>query len=235
MQIVGLMGYVDKHDFIMNMAKVIEIMGKSVLVIDGTYDQKLKYTVPAIDATSKCYITKYSDIDFAVGFSSYFELEEYMREHDVDITRYDYVIMDIDCAEMYRKFNDKEFNRKYMFIDSTVLSVAKNKDLVKAIRENMQDGEIKFTKILYKAYLSRASENYLESQIALYNISWQEENYEIIVDEQDRIVSIDSQLSGMIQVRKHTKVYVMTLAEIVSKLLDEDVKFIVKQIKRRRN
>lgn len=235
MQIIGLMGYVDKYDFMMNMAKVLDVMDKSVFVIDATYDKKLKYTIPAIDSTSRSYITKYNDIDFAVGFNSFFELEEYMREHEVDITRYDYVLIDIDCADTYRKFNDREFNRKYMFIDSNVLSVAKNKELVKAIRENMLEGEIKFTKILYKAYLSRASENYLESQIALYDVSWQDENYEVTIEEQDRIIDIDSQLGGIIQVRKHTKVYIMVIAEIIANLLEEDAKNVIKQIKRRKN
>ena len=36
MQIIGLMGYVDKYDFMMNMAKVLDVMDKSVFVIDAT-------------------------------------------------------------------------------------------------------------------------------------------------------------------------------------------------------
>lgn len=234
MQIIGLIGYVDKHDFIMNMAKVLEIMDKSVLVIDATIGKNLKYIVPAIDATSESYITNYSDIDFAVGFDSYTKLDKYMKEHEVELDKYDYVLMDIDSPETYKHFNKKGFNRKYMFIDSSVLSVAKNKELVKVIRDDIK-GEVKFTKIFYKAYLSRASEDYLESQIALYDIVWHEENYEIIIDDQDRIVDIDSQFSGNIQMRKHTRLYLMVISEIVSKLLDEDPKNILKQIKRRKN
>lgn len=235
MQIIGLIGYVDKHDFTMNMAKVLEVMDKSVLVIDATYDKKLKYIVPAIDASADAYISKYSDIDFAVGFEDFSSLEKYMREHEVELEKYDYVLFDIDSADMYKKFKSKEFNRKYMFIDSNVLSVAKNKELVKTMREEMQDDEIKFTKVLYKAYLSRASEEYLENQIALYNVSWHEESYEIMIDDQDKIVDIDSQFCGTIQIRKHTKLYLYVVAEMIGKLLDEDPKNIIKQIKRRKD
>ena len=35
MQVIGLIGYVDKYDIIMNLAKSINIMDKSVLVVDA--------------------------------------------------------------------------------------------------------------------------------------------------------------------------------------------------------
>lgn len=235
MQIIGLIGYVDKHDFTMNMAKVLEIMGKSVLVIDATHDQKLKYIVPTIDVNSTSYITKYSDIDFAVGFDNFDNLEKYMQDHEVQLEKYDYVLIDIDSKDSYKNFGNKDFNRKYMFIDSSVLSVAKNKELVKSIRESMPDGEIIFTKVLYKAYLSRASEEYLENQITLYDVSWHEEVYEIMIDDQDKIVDIDSQFCGNIQIRKHTKLYLYVLSELIGKLIEEDPKNIIKQIKRRKS
>lgn len=236
MQVIGLMGYVDKHDFLLNMAKVLNIMEKSVLVIDGTHDKKLKYIIPAIDATSKNYITKYSDVDFAVGFNNFDEFEGYLKDHDIKLDLYDFVLIDIDTAESYRKFNKKDFTRKYMFIDTDLLSVAKNKELVKTIRENIPEGEIKFTKVLYRAYLSRASEEYLENQIATYNVSWQEENYEIMMDEQDKMVDIDSQFSGNIMLKKHTRMFILSIAQLVSVLIEEsDPKNIIKQIKRRKS
>ncbi len=235
MQVIGLIGYVDKHDFALNMLRVINIMDRSVLLIDGTFDKKYKYVIPAIDANSKAYITQYSDVDFAVGFDNYEEFETYAQEHGVDIEKYDYVIMDIDSAETYKKFARKEFTKKYMFIDTNILSVAKNKEIVKTIRESMPDVELRFTKVLYKAYLSRASENYIENQLSLYNVIWQDEVYEIMIDEQDRMVAIDSQFSGIIQTRKHTKMYLLALVQLVSALLEEDPKKVLKKVKRRRN
>ena len=105
MQVIGLMGYIDKHDFTINMAKILEIMNKSVLVIDATYDKKFKYIIPTMDTDKESYITNYSQIDFAVGFDSFTKLEDYMKENEVDISKYDYVLIDIDSAETYKKFN----------------------------------------------------------------------------------------------------------------------------------
>ena len=48
MQVIGLIGYVDKYDFAINLARAINIMGKSVLVVDATLDRKLKYVIPAL-------------------------------------------------------------------------------------------------------------------------------------------------------------------------------------------
>ena len=55
MPVIGLIGYVDKYDFAINLAKTINIMNKSVLVVDATLDRKLKYIVPALNNIGICY------------------------------------------------------------------------------------------------------------------------------------------------------------------------------------
>ena len=72
-------GYVDKYDFVIATARTLNIMNKSVLVIDATADKKYKYIIPSIDK-SDYYITQYCDIDFALGFDSYSDLENYLKE-----------------------------------------------------------------------------------------------------------------------------------------------------------
>ena len=56
MQVIGMYGYVDKYDFVIATARTLNIMGKSVLVIDATSDKKYKYIVPSIDNSNQ-YIT----------------------------------------------------------------------------------------------------------------------------------------------------------------------------------
>ena len=123
-----------------------------------------------------------------------------------------------------------------MYIDTNVLSVAKNEELVRAMRDDNPEKELVFSKILYRAYLSRAATTYLEDKIANYAVKWTDEVYDISTDEQDMMVNIDSQFSGLIDIRKHTKTYIMYMCEYISKLLgDEDPKTILKEIKRRKN
>ena len=120
--------------------------------------------------------------------------------------------------------------------DTNVLSVAKNDELVHKMREDNPEKELVFSKILYRAYLSRAATNYLEEKINNYAVKWTDEVYDISTDEQDMMVNIDSQFSGLIDIRKHTKTYILYMCEYVSKILgDVSPKEILKEIKRRKN
>ena len=53
---IGFVGAYDKTDIILYIAKIISLIGKKVLVIDSTINQKAKYVVPVINPT-KSYIT----------------------------------------------------------------------------------------------------------------------------------------------------------------------------------
>ena len=234
MKVIGMYGYVDKYDFVIAVARTLNIMDKSVLVIDATADEKYKYIVPAIENNSM-YITQYAEIDFAVGFDSYEQLVEFMKEKNIDINLYSYVIIDIENAKMYEKFKELEVEKSYMFIDTNLVSVNKNEELIRTMRENNSEKELEFSKILYRAYMSRAANNYLEEKISNYAVKWSDEEYDITNDEQDTMVNIDSQFSGLVDIRKHTKDYILFMCELISKLTGDSSKDILKEIKRRKN
>ena len=58
MKKIGFIGAYDKTDLIINMAKIMTVMGNRVLVIDSTIMQKAKYIVPVINPTTS-YITNF--------------------------------------------------------------------------------------------------------------------------------------------------------------------------------
>lgn len=237
MQVIGLIGYVDKYDFAINLAKTINIMKKSVLVVDATLDRKLKYVIPALSNVGRAYITQYNDIDFAVGFDSMHDVENYLAEQSINIGLYDYIIIDIDSPKSYEFFRTRGIDKSYFFIDTSILSLAKNKDIIKAIRIYSQDPEnLKLTKVAYKDVMSRAAEDYFQKQIDEYGITWQEPEYMFPQDEMDKIVDIDSQYSGIIDIKKHTKMYISNLADFTSEIIGEVTpKEVMKAIKRRKD
>ena len=61
---IGFVGAYDKTDVILYIAKIISLIGKKVLVIDSTINQKAKYVVPVINPT-KSYITNFEGMDIA--------------------------------------------------------------------------------------------------------------------------------------------------------------------------
>ena len=235
MQVIGMYGYVDKYDFVIATARTLNILDRSVLVIDATQDYKYKYVVPSIDKDSH-YVSQYGEIDFAIGFDSYEKLEDYLNDRNIDINRYSYVLIDVENADMYEKFKTLSVNKSYMFIDTNLVSVGNNEDLVKKMREVNPEVELTFSKIYYRAYMSRAANTYLEDKIANYAVKWTDEVYEVSIDEQDTMVNIDSQFSGLIDVRKHTKAYLFYMCELISRLVgDVSSKEVLKQVKRRKN
>ena len=93
MKKIGFIGVYDKTDMMLNLAKILTAMGKNVLVVDSTLNQKARYVVPAIDPTVS-YITSFEDIDVAVGFESLENIKNY-----IGTTRelsYDIALIDID-------------------------------------------------------------------------------------------------------------------------------------------
>lgn len=237
MQVIGLVGYMDKYDFVINLARTINIMDKSVLVVDATLDQKLKYVVPALDNIGRSYVTQYNNIDFAVGFNSMHDIENYMIEQGININLYDHILIDIDSPKGFELFRTRGIDKTYLFLDTTVLSISKNKELVKAMRVYTQQGDnLELSRVWFKAYLSRASQEYFDKQIEEYNAKWIEPEYEIPEDEKDKLENIDSQLSGIIDIKKHSKMYITTIADMTAEIVEDvNSKMVLNKIKRRRD
>lgn len=236
MKIIGLVGYTDKYDFAINLAKSLNIMDKSVLVIDATNDRKLKYIIPALNKIGWSYVTQYNNIDFALGFDSMYDVENYMCERGINIELYDYVLMDIDNPKTYEFFRTRGIDKTFFFIEMNVLAVAKNKDLIKAIKVYNPDQEsIKLNRVVFRDFSSRAATDYLEKQVDVYGITWEEPSYEIFMEEKDKIVNTDSEFSGIIDLKRHSVAYLNLIAEMTANMIgNEDYKEIIRQIKRRK-
>lgn len=236
MQVIGAIGYVDKYGFVINLAKTLRMCGKSVIVIDGTSDRKYRYVIPSLTFGDKYYITQYDGIDFAVGFDSMHDLENYTSEQKINISLYDYMIIDIDNSKAYEFFRTRGIDKHYFFIDTSVISLAKNMDILKTMKVYSTSGDsLVLTKVLFRAYLTRAQEQYFFKKMQEIDAKWSTTEYEIPNEEQDKMADIDAQISGIIDIRKHTKTYIQTIADIVAELLgDTSSRNIYKTIKRRK-
>ena len=106
-EVIALAGYVNKTDFVINLAKAISFMGKTVLVVDGTVEERMKYTVPSLTMKEKEYITQYDSIDFAVGFKNMHDVENYICKRELNIALYDYILLDIDNPSAYENFRSQ--------------------------------------------------------------------------------------------------------------------------------
>ena len=77
MEKIGFIGGYDKTDLIIYVAKMLTKLGYNVLILDTTKKQKTRYVVPAINPTIS-YITDFEDIDIAIGFESFEDIQSYL-------------------------------------------------------------------------------------------------------------------------------------------------------------
>lgn len=184
MKKVGFIGAFDKSNFIIYTAKLLEMSKYKILIVDATSSQKMKYIVPSINPT-KAYITNFENMDFAVGFESWEEIERYLGiqfdtndedvyndeedQENVKDSLYDYVFIDVDEADKIEAFNIKNETKNYFVTSFDMYSLRKGIDALQAF-----DNGAKITKILFSYESYKEDEEYLNHLSVEYNIEWNE-------------------------------------------------------------
>lgn len=236
MKLIGFIGYSEKIDLVCSYAKVMQMLGKTTLVIDGTLLKKYKYAIPSIENKEEAYLTRYDQVDYAVGFAGMNDVENYLCDNKVNISLYDYIIVDIDEAKKYEFFRTKPFDKKYFVFDTNMIALKKNKEILEFMKiysKNSEEEKNKIKKILYRAYMSRAYENYFNDELEASNEVFEENYLEITEEEQDKMLFLDSLLSGYMNLKKHSKSYITTLSELIREVEpDNDVYSLKKIIKK---
>ena len=144
--------------------------------MDASSIQKIKYIIPAINPT-KSYITSFEDIDFAVGFESWEEIERYLGikfdTNDEEIKEktndemYDYILMDIDSTEKLESFNMEKADKNYFVTSFDLFSLKKGIDIFKNVIR-----PIDLTKIEFAYETSKEDEEYLNYISMEYRVNW---------------------------------------------------------------
>ena len=175
MKKIGFMGAYDKANFITYTAKTLRLLDYKVLVVDASGIQKIKYIIPAINPT-KSYITSFEDIDFAVGFEDWAEVERYLgirydsneeETNKINNDLYDYVLIDIDSSEKLESFQMENADKNYFVTSFDMFSLKKGLDIFKNIIRPMELTKIEFT---YET--SKEDEEYLNYLSLEYKIEW---------------------------------------------------------------
>ncbi|MEG0072871.1 MAG: hypothetical protein RR922_01145 [Clostridia bacterium] len=233
MQVIGFLGYVNKTDFIISVAKMLTICGKKVLIMDGTSEQRLKYTLPSIEGKTEPHIANYDGLYGAVNYESLGHFEKYIIERNINLDEYDYMIVDIDNQQSYQEFRKRGFDKLFFFFDHSPISVEKNAEILKTMFNfKLPEQEIKMTKVIYKLYLQRASEQYFENKFSEYEVVWEHEPIEFPYDEVDKVASIENVYSGVIEYKKFSNAFKNAAVEVSGLILgDGQTSFIRKSLK----
>lgn len=232
-KIIGLLGYVDKSEFVINLAKAMRVMGKKILVVDSTLEQYYKYTIPSIDKGAKSTVTDFDGVDYAIGFEGMESIKEYLCTTATDVSQYDYVFLDIDNPKGYNNYCKEKFDKYYFFIEHSMASISRNEMLVTAIQDlNEAKERPEYIKVIFQHYISRASKKLFEAKIDELNVVWKDEEYVFTYSEQDQIADLETEFSGYVDFTRHTKQYMELVTDIASEILgDYNAGYIRKAIK----
>lgn len=196
MKKIGFIGAYDKIDLIIYIAKILTTLGKKVLVVDATINQKARYVIPVINPTQK-YVTEYEEIDIAVGFSNIEDIKQYLGLAEGQDMEYDIVFVDTDNIEGLNSFELQDAIKNYFVSSFDAYSLKKGLEILSGLKNVMS-----LTKVLFSKEMSVEEDDYLNFLSLGYKIIWNEYKIYFPIENGDQSVIYENQRIAKIRFRK---------------------------------
>ena len=215
MKTIGFIGAYDKSDLIIYIAKILTVLGKKVLVIDATTNQKARYIVPVINPTIM-YVTEYEDIDIAVGFSNEDDIKKYLGIPDDQEMEYDFIFVDTDTPEGIEKFDLENAQKNYFVTSFDVYSLKKGIEILNQLKE-----PLKMTKIFYSKEMLKEEEEYFDYLALGAKAEWNEDKIYFLLENGDYSAIIENQRLEKIKFKNLSNEYRENVIYLVNKIDDK--------------
>lgn len=217
METIGFIGSYDKTDLIIYIAKVLTVIGKKVLVIDNTMEQKAKYIVPVINPT-KNYVTEFEKIDVSVGFGSFEEIARYLGVSESKELEYDICLIDVDSAENFENFHMRRAKKNYFVTSFDLYSLKRGLEIINDFKEPTQ-----LTKIIYSKNILKEENEYLNYISLGTKAVWNEEYILYMpIDNGDQSIIIENQRISKIGIKRLSNQFKDGLRYIALDILGEE-------------
>lgn len=212
METIGFIGAYDKTDLILNLSKILTMMGKKVLVIDSTINQKAKYVVPFINPTTS-YITNFEEIDVAVGFDKIKKIKEYLG---VEELTYDILLVDADTTQRIEEFNLMKAKKNFFVTAFDLYSLKRGLEILSGLSE-----PIELTKVLFSKEMLKEEDEYLDFLSLDCKVVWSEYKIFFPLENGDSSVLMENQRAQKIKFRRLSAQYKDGLIYIIQEMLDK--------------
>ena len=215
MKKIGFIGMYDKTDLILNIAKILTVMKKKVIVVDSTITQKAKYVVPVINPTVT-YITDFEDIDVAVGFKNEHEIKEYLGITEKEGLPYDIMLLDVDSAEAIENFGLTENTKNYFVTAFDLYTLKRGLEILSNLKSPMN-----LTKILFAREVLKEEDDYLNFLSLGYKVMWNEYRIYFPIENGDWTVLAENQRVAKIKFKRLSTQYKDSLVYIAGEILSD--------------
>lgn len=215
MKKIGFIGAYDKTDLILYVAKILTVLGKKVLVIDSTINQKARYIVPVINPALK-YVTEFEEIDIAVGFENIQDIKNYLGLSDNQDMEYDIILVDTDDIEGFNSYGLEEASKNYFVTSFDNYSLKKGLEVLGGLKN-----PISLTKVIFSKEILKEEDDYLNFLSLGYKVIWNEYRLYFPIENGDLSVIYENQRVAKIKFKKLSVQYKDGLAYLAEEILGD--------------
>ena len=230
MKKIGFIGAYDKTDLILYVAKILTVLGKKVLVIDSTINQKARYIVPVINPALK-YVTEFEEIDIAVGFENIQDIKNYLGLSDNQDMEYDIILVDTDDIEGFNSYGLEEASKNYFVTSFDNYSLKKGLEVLGGLKN-----PISLTKVIFSKEILKEEDDYLNFLSLGYKVIWNEYRLYFPIENGDLSVIYENQRVAKIKFKKLSVQYKDGLAylaeEILADVSESNIRRAIKNIEK---
>ncbi len=226
MEKVAFIGGYDKTELILQIGRVLTLMGNKVLFVDTSAQQKTRYTVPTMKPSAQ-YITDYFDVSIAVGFKTMDEISSYCNQIGIQVS-YDYVLYDIDNPYYYTSFAITSECKHFFVTNFDVYSVRRGLSCLMRLPQTINMYKVYFTKNMIQEEDDYV--NYISKGLP---ISWNEDIIFFPFETQDLDAIFTNQRKQRIRFNGLSNTYVDStgfICEIISGKSQNDVRKAIKKM-----
>ena len=207
MEKINFIGAYDKTDSIMYIAKILTEMKKKVIIVDATITQKSKYVIPTVENKNE-YITNYSNIDFAIGFTNYNDIKTYLGMPQSAAFTYDYMLIDIDNSDLLNNFDVYSSKKTYFVTSFDLYALKKGVEVLKSLSL-----PVEITKVYFSNLMSQTEDDYFNYIATGCRVKWNQEKIYFPLLNEDLDVIKENQRLSKIRFKGLSNEYKMSLIE----------------------
>ena len=211
MEQISFIGVCDKKDLILNVAKVMSTLNKSVLIVDATIMQRLRYIAPRISNTPT-YISEYDGIDIAVGFMNLMGIANYLGRNSID---YDYVLIDTDNPQTFNSFMVQNSKINFFVTSYDEFELQRSLEILSVIKAN-----INLTKVIISSDIGNKHAEYMDHLLDNFPMRWSQEKILFADTDADRQATLVAQLIKQIEIKNYSSSYKDALEYLISLILE---------------
>ena len=207
MEKINFIGAYDKTDSIMYIAKILTEMKKKVIIVDATLTQKSKYVIPTVENKNE-YITNYSNIDFAIGFTNYNDIKTYLGMPQSAAFTYDYMLIDIDNSDLLNNFDVYSSKKTYFVTSFDLYALKKGVEVLKRLSL-----PVEITKVYFSNLMSQTEDDYFNYIATGCRVKWNQEKIYFPLLTEDLDVIKENQRLSKIRFKGLSNEYKTSLME----------------------